>query len=73
MGAALWLWIVFFHLLLKMSFLSLSNEVIFMIAKQVRSQNDLSSLVQVNRRLCFLLKHTLYRRNIRYHNGRGIL
>ncbi|KAJ5450146.1 uncharacterized protein N7458_006595 [Penicillium daleae] len=56
-----------------MSLLSLSNELIFLVAQELESQKDLSALVQVNRQCYLLLKQTLYRHNINHHSGRGIL
>lgn len=56
-----------------MSLLSLSNELIFLVAQELESQKDLSALVQVNRQCYLLLKQTLYRHNINHHSGHGIL
>ncbi|KAJ5765756.1 hypothetical protein N7520_005315 [Penicillium odoratum] len=56
-----------------MSLSDASNEIIILIAQQLQSQADLAALVQVNRRLNHLIKHILYRYNLKQRNGDGIL
>lgn len=56
-----------------MSILTVSNELLLLIAQQSHSQNDLNALIQVNHRFYRLLKHLLYRYNLRHQNGDGII
>lgn len=55
-----------------MTILTVSNENILLIGRQLLSQKNLNALVQVNRRFYRLLKHLLYRYNLDHQNGDGI-
>jgi ankyrin repeat protein len=56
-----------------MSVSTVSNELLLLIAQQLQSQKDLNALIKVNHRFYHLLKHLLYRYNLRHQNGDGIL
>jgi hypothetical protein len=57
----------------QMSISTVSNELLLLIAQQLQSQKDLKALIKVNHRFYHLLKHLLYRYNLRHQNGDGIL
>lgn len=56
-----------------MFILTVSNEVVLLIGRQLQSQKDLNALVQVNHRFYLLHNHLLYRYNLGHQNGDGIL
>jgi ankyrin repeat protein len=56
-----------------MSISTVSNELLLLIAQQLQSQKDLNALIKVNHRFYHLLKHLLFRYNLRHQNGDGIL